>query len=72
MRSVYRWEGLLRDDAEVLLLIKTTNSAYQALEMRLKALHPYDVPEIIAFPVVAGSAEYLSWVMAESTTASHE
>jgi periplasmic divalent cation tolerance protein len=72
VRSVYRWEGLLKDEPEVLLVIKTTNSAYRALEMRLNALHPYDVPEIIALPVVAGSGTYLSWVGAESTAASNE
>jgi len=72
VRSVYRWDGLLKDEPEVLLVIKSAISTYQALEMRLKALHPYDVPEIIALPVVAGSGEYLSWVTAESTAASHE
>ena len=66
VRSVYRWEGAVRDEPEVLLAIKTTESAYQALEMRLKALHPYDVPEIIALPIVAGSGDYLSWIAAES------
>ena len=72
VRSVYRWEGLLQDEPEVLLLIKTTKSLYQALEMRLKALHPYDVPEIIALPVVAGSGEYLGWIAAESNATSHD
>jgi len=72
VQSVYRWEGVVRDEPEVLLAIKTTGSCYQALEMRLKALHPYDVPEIIALPVVAGSSSYLSWILSESVAASHE
>ena len=60
--SVYLWEGQLREDCEQLLLIKTTPARYEALEMRLKALHPYEIPEIIAIPVVAGSSQYLTWL----------
>ena len=62
LRSTYRWRGQVQDEPEVLLLIKTTEDRYPALEMRLKALHPYEVPEIIALPVIAGSATYLQWV----------
>jgi periplasmic divalent cation tolerance protein len=62
MASVYRWQGQLCEASEQLLLIKTTAAAYAALEMRLKALHPYEMPEIIALPVVAGSEAYLNWV----------
>ena len=64
--SVYLWEGQLREDCEQLLLIKTTPARYEALEMRLKALHPYEIPEIIAVPVVTGSSQYLAW-LADST-----
>jgi len=46
----------------VLLVIKTVSTRYSELEMRLKSLHPYDVPEIIALPVASGSADYLSWL----------
>lgn len=66
VRSTYRWQGQVMDEPEVLLIIKTVKSRYDALEVRLKALHPYEVPEIIAIPVVAGSAQYLSWVAAET------
>jgi periplasmic divalent cation tolerance protein len=64
LRSTYAWEGALRDEPEVLLLIKAPQERYQALEMRIKTLHPYEVPEIIALPIVAGSASYLSWLTA--------
>jgi periplasmic divalent cation tolerance protein len=62
--SVYRWKGQLYEETEQLLMIKTTPARYEALEMRLKALHPYEIPEIIAIPVVAGSSQYLAWLAA--------
>ena len=66
MRSVFRWKGALQDEPEVLLAIKTVRSRYEELEMRLKALHPYEVPEIIALPVLAGAAPYLAWLAEET------
>jgi periplasmic divalent cation tolerance protein len=60
--SVYRWEGKCETAEEVLLLIKTTQQAYQALEAALLNLHPYELPEIIAVPVEQGLAGYLDWV----------
>jgi periplasmic divalent cation tolerance protein len=65
VRSTYRWQGRIEDEPEVLLLIKTVRRRFEALELRLKALHPYDLPEIIALPVTAGSAQYLTWVATE-------
>ncbi len=62
--SVYRWEGRVCEQSERLLVIKTTRARYEALEMRLRALHPYEIPEIIAVPVVLGSGPYLSWLAA--------
>jgi periplasmic divalent cation tolerance protein len=62
LRSIYRWEGKLCDEAEVLLLLKTTRARYVALEARVRALHPYSVPEILALPVAAGSEAYRRWV----------
>jgi periplasmic divalent cation tolerance protein len=62
IRSMYRWEGEIRDDTEVLLVIKTRAARYAALETTLRAQHPYDLPEIIALPVVAGSRDYLNWI----------
>ncbi|MGH8220801.1 MAG: divalent-cation tolerance protein CutA [Steroidobacteraceae bacterium] len=66
VRSVFRWQGALQDEREVLLAIKTSRSRYEELEMRLKALHPYEVPEIIALPVLAGAAPYLAWLAEET------
>jgi periplasmic divalent cation tolerance protein len=62
VRSIYRWAGRICEESEQLLLIKTTPACYEALEMRLKALHPYEIPEIIVVPVVAGSEQYLTWL----------
>jgi len=62
IRSMYRWEGQIRDDAEVLLVIKTSRARYGALETLVRARHPYELPEIIALPVVAGARDYLDWV----------
>jgi periplasmic divalent cation tolerance protein len=60
--SIYRWEGQIQRDPEVLLLIKTTTERVGALTERLRALHPYEIPEIIAVPVTEGLPDYLSWV----------
>jgi periplasmic divalent cation tolerance protein len=67
LTSIYRWEGRICRDAEGLLLIKTRQARLPALTRRVKALHPYTVPEVIALPLAGGSATYLSWVR-ESTT----
>src|SRR4029079_8443517 len=62
MESVYRWQGKIERSAEILLLAKTTRSKFDDLEREVLALHSYDTPEIIAVPVVAGSARYLEWL----------
>jgi periplasmic divalent cation tolerance protein len=62
LRSIYRWEGKVCDEAEVLCLLKTRLDLYPVLRERIAALHPYQVPEIIALPLVAGSPAYLDWV----------
>jgi periplasmic divalent cation tolerance protein len=64
LRSIYRWEGKVQDDAEALLVLKTTRARFDALRDRVVALHPYEVPEVIALPVEAGSAPYLAWIAA--------
>ncbi|MEN5060293.1 divalent-cation tolerance protein CutA [Luteimonas sp. TWI1416] len=64
--SIYRWQGRVQTDAEVLLVIKTTADRLEALTERLRALHPYDVPELVALPVAGGLADYLHWVEAET------
>jgi periplasmic divalent cation tolerance protein len=66
LRSIYRWEGNVQDDAEALLLLKTTRDRFDALRERVLALHPYQVPEVIALRVEAGSAPYLAWIAAET------
>jgi periplasmic divalent cation tolerance protein len=62
LESIYRWEGMLRHDEEVMLLLKTTEERWPLLRDRLAALHPYDTPEIIAVPVAHASFDYLAWV----------
>jgi len=66
LRSIYRWEGKLCQDPEVLLVVKTRATCLAALTRRVKALHPYSNPEVIAVPVAGGSSPYLAWVR-EST-----
>lgn len=60
--STYRWQGKLEKAQECLLLIKTDAGHFAALKDRIKALHPYDLPEIIAVPVNHGDADYLNWL----------
>src|SRR3954452_6269475 len=62
VRSVYRWQGKVESADEVLVIFKVPSDRYPDFEARLRALHPYDVPEIIAFPLTKGLPEYLSWV----------
>jgi periplasmic divalent cation tolerance protein len=60
--SIYLWEGKLCKDGEYQLIIKTDLDKFSQLERKIKELHSYDVPEIIALPVVEGSKSYLSWI----------
>lgn len=64
IRSIYSWEGKAAEDDEHLLVIKSRRALFAALEARVRALHSYEVPEVIAVPVVAGSAPYLEWLRA--------
>jgi periplasmic divalent cation tolerance protein len=64
VQATYRWQEQICEDAEQLLMIKTVAARYEALEMRLKALHPYEIPEIIVIPIVTGSSRYLAWLAA--------
>jgi periplasmic divalent cation tolerance protein len=66
LRSIYRWDGAIQDEGEALLILKTTRAKFEALRERVLALHPYQVPEVIALPVEAGSAPYLAWIAAET------
>jgi periplasmic divalent cation tolerance protein len=60
--SVYRWQGEVEEESEVLLLIKSTQELVPRIAELLDRIHPYDVPELIATPVVAGSQDYLDWL----------
>jgi len=62
VQSVYRWKGKVENAREQLLLIKTVEKQLPALEAEIKRLHSYDVPEILALPVLWGSADYLKWL----------
>jgi len=62
IESIYRWKGSIETSAEILALIKTTADTYAALESRLRELHPYEVPEIIAVDLQVGLPAYLGWV----------
>lgn len=65
-RSLYRWKARVADEQEVLVLLKTTRRRWRALEAAIAAEHPYEVPELLALPVNAGSGPYLAWVRAET------
>ena len=67
IRSIYRWEGRVEEDAEALLLLKTTRERCPAVAARVKDLHPYELPEVVALPVDGGSDAYLAWVKAEAS-----
>lgn len=62
VESIYRWQGKVEEAAEILGVIKTTTDGYQGLEQRLAALHPYEVPEIVALEPAAVSARYAEWL----------
>jgi periplasmic divalent cation tolerance protein len=68
-RSVYRWKDAVQHDEEHPVLIKTTRERYAALESAIRAAHPYELPEIIGVPVVAGLAGYLGWIGDETREA---
>lgn len=63
VRSIYRWDGKVQDDSEALGLIKTVQGNFEPLRDRLRELHPYDVPELIAIQVADGLPEYLAWLV---------
>ena len=69
IRSLYWWKGEVCDDQEVLLLMKTPNGTFDALQQRIRQLHSYEVPEIIAVAVKRGLPEYLQWVLQSTSRA---
>lgn len=68
-RSLYRWEGKIADESEVVVLLKTRSARIESLEMAFAELHPYKVPELLAIPVAAGTRKYLAWISGETTLA---
>lgn len=68
--SIYLWQGERQRDTEVLLIMKTRAAAYSALEARIRELHSYQTPEVIALPIAQGSAPYLAWIDANSGSSS--
>jgi periplasmic divalent cation tolerance protein len=67
VRSIYRWRGTLEDGREYMLVIKAPARYFSKLERRVRELHSYEVPEIVALPLAAGSTPYVAWLF-ESTT----
>jgi periplasmic divalent cation tolerance protein len=67
--SVYRWQGVIERASEVQLIIKTVETRVTALIARIRALHPYELPEILAIDAAGGLPDYLEWVRAETTPA---
>jgi periplasmic divalent cation tolerance protein len=72
IESVYHWKGNVERAAEILLLAKTTEANFAALEAAVRSLHSYETPEIIALPIVAASAPYLEWLTASVIPQSKE
>ena len=66
VRSIYRWKGKREDEEEVLLVVKSRRTLFPDLVKRVKELHRYTVPEIIALPIIEGSEEYLGWLKEET------
>ncbi|MCC7516550.1 MAG: divalent-cation tolerance protein CutA [Pseudomonadales bacterium] len=68
--SVYAWEGEIRQEPEILLLIKTRQACYENIEQHIRATHSYSVPEIIQLPITNGSSDYLRW-LSQTLSATH-
>ena len=66
IRSIYRWQGKVEDEQEVLMIAKTRKELFADLVLQVKELHSYAVPEIIAMPIVEGSEGYLAWIETET------
>ena len=64
--SIYKWEGIMQNDTEMLLIIKTREENFEKVEAKIKELHEYTVPEIIALPIIKGNEEYQSWIIKET------
>jgi periplasmic divalent cation tolerance protein len=72
VRSFYRWDGVVNDAAEWLLLIKTSRPLFDRVRAALESVHSYELPELLALPVIEGSANYLAWLEGELQPAGAE
>jgi periplasmic divalent cation tolerance protein len=72
IRSIYRWEGQLYDEGELLLVIKSRAERFEEVRSRIRQLHSYQVPEVIALPIKTGDPEYLHWLSQVTSDASDE
>ncbi|KPL86754.1 divalent-cation tolerance protein CutA [Herpetosiphon geysericola] len=68
MSSIYHWEGILKEEAEILLIVRTRADALGSLIERVEQLHSYALPEIIALPIVDGSQRFINWILGEVMT----
>jgi len=66
VRSIYRWQGELHDENEVLVLLKTRAEHLERLKLRILEVHPYEVPEVLAVPIESGYQPYLDWLAGET------
>jgi periplasmic divalent cation tolerance protein len=66
IESIYRWQGAIEQSSEVMLLVKTTRSRLPVLDRRLRELHPYELPELLAWEAAGGSADFISWVIGQT------
>lgn len=69
VRSLYRWQGKLSDEREVMVTLKTRSARLESLRTAFSELHPYKVPELLALPVEGGLEKYLEWINSETTLA---
>jgi periplasmic divalent cation tolerance protein len=67
IRSVYRWQGAVERGDEIAMIAKTMENLFEPLAARVRALHSYDTPAIVAWPIIAGDAAYLDWIAAETS-----
>ncbi len=68
VQSIFRWKGQFCKEDEILMVLKSVTKNLDSIIARVKSLHSYEVPEIIALPIIGGSEEYLNWVRAETET----
>jgi len=66
IHSIYRWQGVVESAAESLMLIKTRGNLLPAIELRMRELHSYEVPELVALPIRLGAQPYLDWLLAST------